>query len=117
MLGSRPLAPVSAQAGALLGGRTGRMGGSSAGSIIWPMAPSATTMTMVRYLSARSKASTTQVDRLLHGGRGQDDHVEVAVPGALDRLEVVALRGLDVAQARPAAHDVDDDRRHLGAAM
>ena len=43
----------------------------------------------------------------------------VAVAAALDRLEVVPLGGADVAEARPAAHHVDDDAgdltaRHVG---
>ena len=39
----------------------------------------------------------------------------VAVAAALDALEIVALRGLDVAQTGAAAHHVDDDGGNTGA--
>ena len=39
--------------------------------------------------------------------------MKVAVPGGLRHKEVVALRRLDVAQPRPAAHHVDDDHGHF----
>ena len=39
----------------------------------------------------------------------------VAVTAALDGLEVVALRGADIAQARAAAFHIDDDGRDMAA--
>ncbi len=56
-----------------------------------------------------------EVRELLNGARGEHDAVIVPVPAALDRLEVVPLRPGDVAEARAAAHHVDDHRGKLGA--
>ena len=55
------------------------------------------------------------VDGFLHGGGSVGQQVIVTVAAALDALEVVALRGLDVAEAGAAAHDVQDHAGQLGA--
>ena len=55
------------------------------------------------------------VDGLLHGGGSVGQQMVVAVAAALDALEVVALGGLDVAEAGAAAHDVEDHAGQLGA--
>jgi hypothetical protein len=47
------------------------------------MVPSASSIAGMRYLSASSNALERQVGHLLHGGGREDDHVEVAVAGAL----------------------------------
>ena len=55
-----------------------------------------------------------EVDGLLHGGGGEDDETVITVAAALGGLEVVALAGLDGAEAGAAAHDVHDDAGQLG---
>ena len=49
-----------------------------------------------------------EVGHLLHRGGRQHEVAIVAVASALHHGEVVALLGSDVAQARAAAHHVDD---------
>ncbi len=70
---------------------------------------------MVRYFSARSKAQRQKIHRFLDRGRRQHDRMVIAVPAALADLVVVALRGGDVTQARPAAHHVDQHHRDFSA--
>ena len=59
------------------------------------------------------KGKHHDVDGFLNGRRGIGQQVVVAVAAALDALEVVALRGLDVAEAGAAAHDVQDNAGEL----
>ena len=54
-----------------------------------------------------------EIDRFLHGRGREDDLFVIAVTGALHHLEIIGLAGRDVAQARPAAHHVDDDGGHF----
>ena len=89
--------------------------GRTTGSIIWQIMPSATIMTGHWYLSAVSKATLMRSMLSLDGGGGEDDEVVVTVAAALGGLEVVALAGLDGAEAGAAAHDVHDDAGQLGA--
>ena len=56
-----------------------------------------------------------EVEHLLHRCRRQHQVAIAAVAAALHHAEVVALLGSDVAQARSAAHHVDDDAGQLRA--
>ena len=56
-----------------------------------------------------------QARHLLHACRRQDQHMEVSVPRAARRVEVIALAGLYTAKARTAALHVDDQRRKIAA--
>ena len=56
-----------------------------------------------------------QIHRFLDRGRRQHDGMVIAMPAALADLVVIALRGGDVAQARPAAHHVDQHHRYFRA--
>ena len=79
--------------------------GDSTGSIIWPMVPSARIMADHAVLVRQVEALDGELGHLLDAGRGQDDHVEVAVAAALGGLEVVRLSwaGCRPAPGRPAA--------------
>ena len=59
------------------------------------------------------KALDRQAGHLLDRRRGQDDLAHIAVAAALDGLEIIRLGGLDPAQARAAALDIDDQRREV----
>ena len=87
----------------------------STGSIIWPMAPSPRSMVGVRYLSATSKAFMVNSTASCTDGGGKDGHAVVAVSAAAGGLIVVRLGGLDGAEARAAADDVDDQAGKLRA--
>ena len=89
--------------------------GSFSDSIIWPSTASARTIAGLRYLNASSNALMVRSHISCTERGGQDDGLVVAVAAALHRLIVIALLRADVAQARAGAHDVDDDRRQLGA--
>ena len=95
---SRPLAPVSAQ------GRSGRSGLASLWELdrLHDLADHAVGDDghRLEVLVGQVKGLDDQVHRFLHRRRRQDDEVIVAVTAAFGHLEVVALGGLDVAQAR-----------------
>ena len=55
------------------------------------------------------------VDHLLDGGGGEDEHMQVAVAGGAGGLPVVGLGGLDAAEPRASALDVDDQAGQVGA--
>ena len=61
------------------------------------------------------KCLLCQIHSLLDVTGSQNDGAVVAIPAATGGLVVVALAGLDGAQARAAAHAVDDDAGQLGA--
>ncbi|CDB30890.1 unknown [Firmicutes bacterium CAG:137] len=62
------------------------------------------------------KGNLDIVRSLLNGGGGEDQVAVVAVAAAPGGLVIVALGGLDGAQAGTAAHHVHDDSRQLRAA-
>ena len=59
------------------------------------------------------EAQAHEVGHLLHRGRGQHYEMVVAVAAAFGGLEIVGLRRLYRAEARAAAHHVDNQRRQL----
>ena len=73
---------------------------NSTGSIIWPMKPSASTTTGLRYRSARSKAKVVRSAISCTESGARTRVLVVAVAAAFDDLVVVALLGRDVAEAR-----------------
>ena len=69
----------------------------------------------VAVLVGNVKCLLDEVHRLLHIGGGEDQRPVIAVAAAAGGLIVIALAGLNGAQARTAAHAVDDDAGQLGA--
>ena len=69
----------------------------------------------VAVLEGQVEAQLHEVVHLLHRRGGQRDETVVAVAAALGGLEIVGLGGLDGAETRTAAHDVDAQSGQLGA--
>ncbi len=54
------------------------------------------------------------IDRFLDARWRQDNGMVIPVPSTANDLIVISLRGGDIAQARTAAHHIDQDHGHLG---
>ena len=71
------------------------------------------TLNRPKALNALTQPMWRELEQALR--KAEADDAVVAVTASARRLEVVRLRRQDAAQPRPAAHDVHDHHRQLGA--